>query len=52
MKFGLVFQQRWLARSQNVTDFIPLIQIFDKSKGNGLEVSNIPDIADAAFRVE
>lgn len=52
MKFGLVFQQEWLARSQNVTDFIPLIHRFlNKSKGNGLEVSNIPAYsADAAFR--
>ena len=48
----LVFQQKWSAKSQNVTDFILIIhRLLSKSKGNGLEVSNIPAYsADAAFR--
>ena len=52
MKSGQAFQQEWLARSQNVTDFILTIHRFlNKSKGNGLEVSNIPAYsADAAIR--
>ena len=52
MKSGQAFQQEWSAKSQNVTDFILIIHRFlNKSKGNGLEVSNIPaHSADAAIR--